>query len=142
MLVKQTPLPPNPPTPNTQGRLDTPSHPCSSPLSSALHLISAASVICVAFRGGVTLPVRRAQSSSKRTISRDDWARKLQAVKLRKEDMNRLVMNFLVTEVRRGLSGSASKGVQAFSVLPAGTSTAGWPHRRGVRPSTLRGSVL
>lgn len=29
----------------------------------------------------------------------DDWERKLAAVKIRKEDMNRLIMNFLVTEV-------------------------------------------
>lgn len=40
------------------------------------------------------------QSSSRRTISKDEWSRKLAAVKLRKDDMNRLVMNFLVTEVR------------------------------------------
>ena len=32
----------------------------------------------------------------------DDWERKLASVKIRKEDMNRLIMNFLVTEV--GLS--------------------------------------
>ena len=30
----------------------------------------------------------------------DDWERKLAAVKIKKDDMNRLVMNFLVTEVR------------------------------------------
>ena len=29
----------------------------------------------------------------------DDWERKLASVKIRKEDMNRLIMNFLVTEV-------------------------------------------
>jgi hypothetical protein len=31
-------------------------------------------------------------------VSVDEWERKLAAVKVRKEDMNRLVMNFLVTE--------------------------------------------
>ena len=32
----------------------------------------------------------------------EDWERKLTSIKIRKEDMNRLIMNFLVTEV--GLS--------------------------------------
>jgi hypothetical protein len=31
-------------------------------------------------------------------ITREEWEKKLNAVKLRKEDMNTLVMNFLVTE--------------------------------------------
>jgi glucose-induced degradation protein 8 len=31
-------------------------------------------------------------------ITRDEWERKLKEVKIRKEDMNRLIMNFLVTE--------------------------------------------
>ena len=31
-------------------------------------------------------------------ITRDEWEKKLNDVKIRKEDMNRLVMNFLVTE--------------------------------------------
>ncbi|KAJ4901985.1 LisH and RanBPM domains containing protein [Raphanus sativus] len=33
-----------------------------------------------------------------KVITRDEWEKKLNAVKLRKEDMNTLVMNFLVTE--------------------------------------------
>jgi hypothetical protein len=33
-------------------------------------------------------------------VGKDDWERKLAAVELRKEDLNQLVMNFLVTEVR------------------------------------------
>ncbi|CAN6301640.1 unnamed protein product, partial [Urochloa humidicola] len=37
-------------------------------------------------------------ASSKKVITRDEWERKLRDVKIRKEDMNRLVMNFLVTE--------------------------------------------
>lgn len=38
------------------------------------------------------------QASSKKVITRDDWEKKLNDVKIRKEDMNKLVMNFLVTE--------------------------------------------
>ncbi|KAI3832975.1 hypothetical protein MKW98_025859 [Papaver atlanticum] len=37
-------------------------------------------------------------STSKKVISRVDWEKKLSDVKIRKEDMNKLVMNFLVTE--------------------------------------------
>eukprot|EP00873_Tetraselmis_striata_P000722 jgi/Tetstr1/420986/TSEL_012046.t1 len=36
--------------------------------------------------------------SSKKSISKEEWDKKLSAVKIRKEDMNSLVMNFLVTE--------------------------------------------
>ncbi|XP_065019158.1 protein GID8 homolog isoform X4 [Musa acuminata AAA Group] len=35
---------------------------------------------------------------SKKVITREEWERKLKDVKIRKEDMNKLVMNFLVTE--------------------------------------------
>lgn len=39
----------------------------------------------------------------------DDWERKLASVKIRKEDMNRLIMNFLVTEVTlAGCAGASS----------------------------------
>lgn len=38
------------------------------------------------------------QAWTKKTISKDDWEKKLAAVKIYKEDMNKLVMNFLVTE--------------------------------------------
>lgn len=38
-------------------------------------------------------------SASKKTISSDAWDAKLSLVKVSKEDMNKLVMNFLVTEV-------------------------------------------
>lgn len=31
-------------------------------------------------------------------ITREEWEKKLNNVKIRKEDMNKLVMNFLVTE--------------------------------------------
>lgn len=39
-----------------------------------------------------------AQAWTKKTVSKDDWEKKLAAVKIHKEDMNKLVMNFLVTE--------------------------------------------
>ncbi|RAL44812.1 hypothetical protein DM860_003571 [Cuscuta australis] len=35
---------------------------------------------------------------SKKIMTREEWEKKLNNVKIRKEDMNRLVMNFLVTE--------------------------------------------
>lgn len=35
---------------------------------------------------------------SKKVITRDEWERKLKDVKISKKDMNKLVMNFLVTE--------------------------------------------
>ena len=38
------------------------------------------------------------QAWTKKTVSKDDWEKKLAAVKIYKEDMNKLVMNFLVTE--------------------------------------------
>lgn len=38
------------------------------------------------------------QAQSKRVITREEWEKKLNDVKIRKEDMNKLVMNFLVTE--------------------------------------------
>ncbi|KAK1661171.1 hypothetical protein QYE76_049330 [Lolium multiflorum] len=37
-------------------------------------------------------------ASSKKVVTRDEWERKLRDVKIRKEDMDRLVMNFFVTE--------------------------------------------
>ncbi|EFJ33948.1 hypothetical protein SELMODRAFT_437992 [Selaginella moellendorffii] len=40
----------------------------------------------------------KGESSSKKIVSREEWERKLAEVKIRKEDMNKLVMNFLVTE--------------------------------------------
>ena len=38
------------------------------------------------------------QAWTKKTVSKDHWEKKLAAVKICKEDMNKLVMNFLVTE--------------------------------------------
>ncbi len=38
------------------------------------------------------------QSSSKKVITKEEWEKKLSEVKIMKEDMNKLVMNFLVTE--------------------------------------------
>ncbi|KAK1274969.1 hypothetical protein QJS04_geneDACA011805 [Acorus gramineus] len=36
--------------------------------------------------------------TSKKVITREEWEKKLNDVKIRKEDMNKLVMNFLVME--------------------------------------------
>ena len=41
----------------------------------------------------------RMQGWTKKVVSKDDWEKKLAAVKVYKEDMNKLVMDFLVTEV-------------------------------------------
>ncbi|KAL1560210.1 Glucose-induced degradation complex subunit, variant 3 [Salvia divinorum] len=38
------------------------------------------------------------QASSKKVITREEWEKRLNSVKIRIEDMNELVMNFLVTE--------------------------------------------
>lgn len=38
------------------------------------------------------------QATSKKVITREEWEKRLNDVKVRKEDMNKLVMNFLVTE--------------------------------------------
>lgn len=38
------------------------------------------------------------QATSKKLITREEWEKKLSDVKIKKEDMNKLVMNFLVTE--------------------------------------------
>ncbi|GLJ35132.1 hypothetical protein SUGI_0707150 [Cryptomeria japonica] len=38
------------------------------------------------------------KSTSKEVITKEEWEKKLNSVKIRKEDMNKLVMNFLVTE--------------------------------------------
>ena len=38
------------------------------------------------------------QAAWKKVIRREDWEKKLSDVRIRKEDMNELVMNFLVTE--------------------------------------------
>ncbi|XP_022036005.1 protein GID8 homolog isoform X1 [Helianthus annuus] len=39
-----------------------------------------------------------AMATSKKVITREEWEKKLNDVKIQKEDMNKLVMNFLVTE--------------------------------------------
>ncbi len=41
----------------------------------------------------------RGEASNKKMVSREDWEKRLGAVKVKKEDMNTIIMNFLVTEV-------------------------------------------
>lgn len=40
----------------------------------------------------------RGEASSKKVVTREQWEKKLASIKVKKEDMNKLVMNFLVTE--------------------------------------------
>jgi len=56
----------------------------------------------------------------KKTVSVEEWERKLAAVKVRKEDMNRLVMNFLVTEgyVEAAQIFQTESGTQRASLPP------------------------
>ncbi|XP_057819449.1 protein GID8 homolog isoform X1 [Cryptomeria japonica] len=42
--------------------------------------------------------MRKGESSARKEIKRDEWEKRLNDVKIRKEDMNKLIMNFLVTE--------------------------------------------
>ncbi|KAK9706677.1 hypothetical protein RND81_07G144000 [Saponaria officinalis] len=44
------------------------------------------------------LQIDEAMATSKKVITKEEWEKKLNDVKIRKEDMNKLVMNFLVTE--------------------------------------------
>ncbi|CBI18750.3 unnamed protein product, partial [Vitis vinifera] len=53
------------------------------------------SLFCIVIR---ELEEIESMASSKKVITREEWERKLNDVKIRKEDMNKLVMNFLVTE--------------------------------------------
>ncbi|XP_073134483.1 protein GID8 homolog isoform X1 [Henckelia pumila] len=47
---------------------------------------------------GILLSSVGFRATSRRVITRDEWEKRLSDVKVRKEDMNKLVMNFLVTE--------------------------------------------
>ncbi|XP_050368511.1 protein GID8 homolog isoform X2 [Argentina anserina] len=42
--------------------------------------------------------LKAAMAGSKKVITREEWEKKLNDVKIKKEDMNKLVMNFFVTE--------------------------------------------
>lgn len=63
---------------------------------------------------------RPPQSNTKKTVSGEEWARKLAAVRVKKEDMNRLIMNFLVTEVGALRLAAASGRSPCWGVTPAG----------------------
>lgn len=60
-------------------------------------------------------------TASKKTISAEAWEAKLAGVKVSKDDMNRLVMNFLVTEVSEGLDCGAV--MPAAAILLASTGS-------------------
>lgn len=60
------------------------------------------------------------QSNNKRRISAEEWQRKLRDVQVRKEEMNRVVMNFLVTEVRaRGCRAAGAVQCDAAAAAAA-----------------------
>ncbi|KAJ6825478.1 glucose-induced degradation protein 8-like protein isoform X1 [Iris pallida] len=54
-------------------------------------------------------------ATSKKVITREEWERKLKEVRIRKDDMNKLVMNFLVTEgyVDAALKFQAESGTES-----------------------------
>jgi hypothetical protein len=43
------------------------------------------------------------QAHQENAIDKEDWEKRLAMVRVRKEDMDKLVMNFLVIEVRRNV---------------------------------------
>ncbi|KAJ8761478.1 hypothetical protein K2173_001611 [Erythroxylum novogranatense] len=52
-------------------------------------------------RYGIVIPhiaENEAMAASKKVFTREEWEKKLNDIKIRKEDMNKLVMNFFVTE--------------------------------------------
>lgn len=52
-------------------------------------------------------------------MSKEEWERKLAAVDLRKDDLNQLVMNFLVTEVgTRQLCPPSNTAVEMTNAAP------------------------
>lgn len=65
------------------------------------------------------------QAWTKKVISKDDWEKKLAAVKVYKEDMNKLVMDFLVTEV-----GSPSQAEQCYQRREMHSSVVSWRNKR------------
>eukprot|EP00245_Coleochaete_scutata_P006533 TRINITY_DN20_c0_g1_i4.p1 TRINITY_DN20_c0_g1~~TRINITY_DN20_c0_g1_i4.p1 ORF type:complete len:240 (+),score=63.83 TRINITY_DN20_c0_g1_i4:209-928(+) len=79
----------------------------------------------------------KGESSTKKLITREEWEKKLSEVKVRKEDMNKLVMNFLVTE---GYVDAAEKFLHESGTEPdidLGTIT----DRMAVRKAVQSGNV-
>lgn len=62
------------------------------------------------------------QASSRKVIGKEEWERKLAEVDLRKEDLNSLVMNFLVTEVLCRPTLARGRTVASPAFLPLHTS--------------------
>jgi len=79
----------------------------------------------------------RGETAVRKMVTREEWEQKLRAVRIRKEDMNRLVMNFLVTE---GYVEAARKFEEESGMLPdidLGTIT----ERMAVRTAVQCGQV-
>lgn len=66
----------------------------------------------------VQLRMTCVQGWTKKVVSKDDWEKKLAAVKVYKEDMNKLVMDFLVTEV---VSHNKAQCNECFATSDLGT---------------------
>ncbi|WIA11855.1 hypothetical protein OEZ85_011941 [Tetradesmus obliquus] len=76
-------------------------------------------------------------TASKKSISNEQWEAKLAAVKVAKEDMNKLVMNFLVTE---GYVDAARTFEQESGTAP-GVQLGGITDRMQVRQAVQSGQV-
>eukprot|EP00898_Chlorokybus_atmophyticus_P002452 jgi/Chlat1/3207/Chrsp22S03492 len=76
-------------------------------------------------------------NAKQRVVGRDEWERRAAAVAVRKEDMNRLVMNYLVTE---GYV-DAAREFQAESGTAPGADLAGIHDRMAVRKAVQHGDV-
>ena len=72
---------------------------CSSQLVMAREVSAVIALLHADLVGCLHLVMPPTQGWTKKVVSKDDWEKKLAAVKVYKEDMNKLVMDFLVTEV-------------------------------------------
>ncbi|CAL5229989.1 g13423 [Coccomyxa viridis] len=79
----------------------------------------------------------RGDGLDKKRLLMDDWERKLASVKIRKEDMNRLIMNFLVTE---GYV-EAAQTFQQESMTQPGIDLAAITDRMEIRKAVQSGNV-
>ncbi|KXS20045.1 hypothetical protein M427DRAFT_52312 [Gonapodya prolifera JEL478] len=76
-------------------------------------------------------------AAQKKSISKDEWERKLAAVKINKQDLNKLVMNYLIIE---GYKDAAEKFGQEANLQPA-VELASIEDRMTIRNAVQRGSI-
>ncbi|KAK9831983.1 hypothetical protein WJX81_005914 [Elliptochloris bilobata] len=79
----------------------------------------------------------RGEASDRRRIQLSEWKRKLDAVKIQKEDTNKLIMNFLVTE---GYV-EAAHTFELESGTPPGVDLGAISDRMEIRRAVQRGNV-